>query len=143
MGFEEDSNFIKNLKRFLASNQVSDWILATILVIAFLLESGIIYVLAKNPPFMGSIPGDRNPLIVQPNPSLGSQVVTETFVVLLVIFLGSLGLYLIKTATSYVDERDKGVLVQFIGIFLFTGNLLLLWLILNLKTTNQFPNFSF
>jgi len=140
---EDSSTFLDNLRNIFSSYRLNNWVLASILVIAILLESGIIYILTQNPSLMGSIPGLRDPLIVQPDPSLGSQVIMEMVLIFFVIFLGSLGLYLMKSAVEkYVDQTERGVLVLVFGIFLFMGSLIFLWLIYNYKFSAEFPDFS-
>jgi hypothetical protein len=135
--------FIENLRRILNPSQISNWALGAILLITLSIEAGFIYVLTENPELFGKHPGTRNNMMIEYSPSLSSQVVIEMIIIFSVISLGVLGFYLIQMATRYsVDDPNRGLLILAIGIFLFVGNVIFLFLLFNYKLTTKFPDFT-
>ncbi len=100
-------------ERLFYQTQSSSLIIILVIATAIVIQSGLIFVLSEPTPLLG-----RNFQLIVPDPSLNNQVVTETFLVAIIVGVGTLGLWLIKRATVYVDDADRAAFTQTMGIIL-------------------------
>lgn len=140
---EYDNSFMSQLRSSLNISTISDWLLVFLIGGSILILSGLIYIFTETPEFIGRDSRGSQVVYNSVNISgLGRMFVIEMLIVSGTIIIGVIGLYLIRYATSYVDEREKGVQVLVIGIIMFIGALFLLYLVYNFKITSQFPNLT-
>jgi glucan phosphoethanolaminetransferase (alkaline phosphatase superfamily) len=146
----KDSGIISNIKNNLDLVTISDWVMLALVAFSIFILSGLIFIFTEAPEFLGrdirgtqfifNLPATNEG---QANPAgLSRMYVSELLIVAGVIALGVVGLYLIRNATRFVDEREKGVQILAIGVILFLMALFLLFLLFNFKQTSQFPNIS-
>lgn len=146
----KDSGLITNIKNNLDLVKLSDWVMIILVASSILLLSGLIFVFTETPDFIGrNIFGTQFifNLPVQDkgkaNPNGQTHMyVFELLVVAGIISMGVIGLYLIRNATRFIDESEKGVQVLAVGVLMILIALVLLFFLYNFKQTSQFPNIS-
>ena len=148
--FDENSSFIANIKRNLNVVTINEYMMLVLAGLAIFLLSGLIFVLAKTPDIYVSNSGITRFIYIQFPPSgqtynsqgLSYEYVLEMFVVAGTIALGSIGLYLMKNATAYIDDQRKALQILIIGTLVFLFAVLLLFFIYLYKITGNFPSFA-
>ena len=151
---EDDTSFIANIRRNLNVVTINEYFMLTLVAVAILLMSGIVFVLAKAPQLYASdiygtriifyqiVPSNQAQNGVKYNPNgLTHQYVVEMLVVASVIAIGVYGLYLMKNATSYIDDQRKALAVLMIGTTVFSFAAATLFFIYIYKMTGNFPSF--
>lgn len=146
---EESSSFLTNIRRNLNVVTINEYMQFVLAGFAILLLSGLIYVLSNTPQFfMSSGGGLEVVLYAVPNQgqtfNLGSiqdQLGMEMFIVAGLITIGVIGLYMMKSATSYVDSQAKAFEILLIGCFLFILAIMLLFFVYVYKFTGNIPSF--
>jgi hypothetical protein len=124
-------------ERVFYQSQNSPIIVISIIVFAIIIESGFLLILSEPTPLFSGEFG-----IVLTDPRLNDQVIMETILVSLFVGFGTIGLWMIKRAPVYVDDRDRAVFTQFSGIAMFIICFLLLYLLMVLKVFGNFNNLN-
>ena len=147
---EESSSFLSNIRRNLNVVTINEYVMVILTGFSIFLLSGLVYVLAETPDIVHS--DSRGTQLVYNFPpqaqgqkmniaGLGTQYVLEMFIVAGIIGMGVIGLYLIKNATSYIDDQRKALQVLIIGTLLFLLAAMLLFFLYMYKMTGNFPSF--
>lgn len=122
---DSEKNLSKNLSfkerlvlfqmKFLNLNNLSKWLLAFLIIFTIFIEAGFLYTatepidLSKDQRIIeiGANPGTD--VKMTPERMAQSQVFLEPFIVTALIAMGVFGLFLMKRAPSFVDDKDKAV----------------------------------
>ena len=149
---EDDTSFIANIRRNLNVVTINEYFMLVLVAVAILLLSGVIFVLAKAPQLYASDIYGTRIIFYQLVPQgasyqfnqagLQHQYVVEMLVVASVIAIGVYGLYLMKNATSYIDDQRKALQVLMIGTTVFSLAAATLFFIYLYKMTGNFPSFA-
>ena len=108
-----------------------------IYIILFLLQMGIIYLILRNPPIMGA-DNDGNPIFIWPE-NLHEAFIIESIVASILMFLFSLGFFLIYNASNYVYNKRMADWILLIGILVIILVFSLLQYILYVKVPKPPP----
>lgn len=147
----EESSFVNSLRKNIELLNIQDWVLISLVGLSILLLSGLIFVFTEVPEFIGSPDQFRSSQVVFNLPAekgqanstgLSRMYISEMLIVAAIITMGVIGLFLVRYATRYVDEKEKGVQVLAIGVLLFLMAVFLLFVLYNFKITSQFPNIT-
>ena len=149
---EEDNSFLANIRRNLNVVTINEYVMLLLVAISILLLSGLIFVLANQPQILVSNNYGSTIIFFQTVPSgsgvafnssgLGNQYVIEMLIVAAVLGAGVIGLYLMKNATSYIDDQNKALVILIIGTSIFVVAALTLFFIYLYKETGNFPSFA-
>ena len=149
---EEDNSFLANIRRNLNVVTINTYVMFLLVDIAIILLSGLIFVLANTPQLLVSTKFGTTIIFYLTVPSgsgvafnaggLGNQYVVEMLVVAAVLAIGVFGLYLMKNATSYIDDQNKALTMLIIGTSIFVIAALTLFFIYLYKETGNFPSFA-
>ncbi|OLS21253.1 MAG: hypothetical protein HeimC3_36740 [Candidatus Heimdallarchaeota archaeon LC_3] len=124
-------------ERLFYQTQSSSLIIILVIGIAIVIQSGLIFVLSESTPLLG-----RNFQLIVPDRLLNNQVVAETFLVAIIVGVGTLGLWLIKRAPVYVDDADRAAFTQTMGIILIISGIVILYLVMVFKMFGNFDNLN-
>lgn len=146
---EESSSFLANIRRNLNVVTINEYMQFVLAGLAILLLSGLIYVLANTPQFVLSGRGGVE-VVLYAVPSSGQsfnlgamqdQLGLEMFIVAGLITMGAAGLYMMKSATSYVDSQTKAFEILITGSTLFILAVMALFFVYVYKATGNIPSF--
>jgi len=87
-----------------------------IYVALFLLQTGIIYLVYREPPALGGNPNTGDPMFLYP--SIHDSFVIEGIVASIFLFLCSIGFVLLYQASKYVYNKSIAIRMLIIGIIL-------------------------
>jgi len=92
--------------------------IATIMVYIalFLLQTGIVYLIIRNPPALGTNPQTGDPMFLYPG--INESFIIEGIVASIFIFLCSLGFIFLYQASQYVYNKSIAIRYLVVGIFL-------------------------
>ncbi len=82
----------------------------------FLLQTGIVYLIVRNPPAMGSNPTTGAPMFLYPD--INESFIIEGIVASIFIFLCSLGFIFLYQASQYVYNKNIAIRYVTVGILL-------------------------
>jgi hypothetical protein len=82
----------------------------------FLLQTGVVYLIIRNPPAMGSNPSTGEPMFLYPD--INESFIIEGIVASIFIFLCSLGFIFLYQASQYVYEKSIAIRYLVVGILL-------------------------
>ena len=85
-------------------------------VILFLLQTGIVYLVFRNTPALGTNPQDNTPLFLYPN--INESFIIEGMVASIFIFLCSIGFILLYQASKFVYNKNIAIRYLVLGIIL-------------------------
>jgi hypothetical protein len=85
-------------------------------IILFLLQTGIVYLIFREPPALGSDPQSGEPLFLYPD--LNESFVIEGIVASIFIFLCSIGFIFLYQASKYVYNKSVAIRYLVVGIIL-------------------------
>ena len=124
-------------ERLFYQTQSSSVIIILVIITAIAIQSGLIFILSEPTPLLG-----RNFQLIVPDRSLNNQVITETFIVAIIVGIGTLGLWLIKRAPVYVDDADRAAFTQTTGIILIIFSIVVIYLLMVYKMFGGFNNLN-
>jgi len=82
----------------------------------FLLQTGIVYLIIRNPPALGTNPQTGDPMFLYPG--INDSFIIEGIVASIFIFLCSLGFIFLYQASQYVYNKSIAIRYLVVGIFL-------------------------
>jgi hypothetical protein len=82
----------------------------------FLLQTGIVYLIIRNPPALGTNPTTGDPMFLYPG--INDSFIIEGIVASIFIFLCSLGFIFLYQASQYVYNKSIAIRYLVVGIFL-------------------------
>jgi hypothetical protein len=85
-------------------------------IILFLLQTGIVYLIFRETPALGSNPNTGEPLFLYPD--LNESFIIEGIVASIFIFLCSIGFILLYQASKYVYNKNVAIRYLVVGILL-------------------------
>ncbi len=85
-------------------------------IVLFLLQTGIVYLIIRNPPAMGADPQTGAPMFLYPD--INESFIIEGIVASIFIFLCSLGFIFLYQASQYVYEKSIAIRYLVVGILL-------------------------
>lgn len=85
-------------------------------IVLFLLQTGIVYLIIRNPPALGSDPSTGEPMFLYPN--INESFIIEGIVASIFIFLCSLGFIFLYQASQYVYNKNTAIRYLIVGIIL-------------------------
>jgi len=85
-------------------------------VILFLLQTGIVYLIFRETPALGTDPNTETPLFLYPN--INESFIIEGIVASIFIFLCSIGFILLYQASKFVYNRNIAIRYLVLGIIL-------------------------
>ena len=85
-------------------------------VILFLLQTGIVYLVFRGTPALGTNPDTGAPLFLYPN--INESFIIESIVASIFIFLCSIGFILLYQASKHVYNKDVAIRYLVLGIIL-------------------------
>lgn len=149
---EESTSFIANIRRNLNVVTINEYMELFLAGLAVFLLSGLVYVLAQTPDIVisnkyGTILIFNTPLNPQSTAKfnmggISHEFVLEMIIVAILIAGGSIGLYMIKNATSYIDDQRTALQILLIGSIIFLISAALLFFVYMYKISGNFPYFA-
>ncbi|MFW9951678.1 MAG: hypothetical protein ACFFKA_16300 [Candidatus Thorarchaeota archaeon] len=85
-------------------------------VILFLLQTGVVYLIYRNPPALGADPQSGDPLFLYPD--INESFIIEGIVASIFIFLCSAGFIMLYQASKYVYNKAIAIRILVVGIIL-------------------------
>jgi hypothetical protein len=85
-------------------------------IILFLLQTGIVYLIFRETPALGSDPSTNEPIFLYPD--LNESFIIEAIVASIFIFLCSIGFIMLYQASKYVYNKNVAIRYLVIGIIL-------------------------
>ncbi len=85
-------------------------------IVLFLLQTGIVYLIVREPPALGSNPQTGDPMFLYPD--INESFIIEGIVASIFIFLCSLGFILLYQASKYVYNKNIAIRYLILGILL-------------------------
>jgi len=107
-------------------------------IILFLLQTGIVYLVFRDVPALGSNPQDGSPLFLYPE--INESFIIEGVVASIFIFMCSIGFILLYQASKFV--YNKGVAVRYlaVGILLILASFITLQAMVTIKLGQKLFN---
>ena len=103
-----------------------------ILIVLFVLQTGIVYLLVREPPALGSTGGnDPTPIFIYLD--IGESFIIEGIVASVLIIFCSMGFVLLYQASKYVYNKRMAVSILTIGVLMIIITFILLQYILSVK----------
>ncbi|MFX1287624.1 MAG: hypothetical protein ACFFFY_03560 [Promethearchaeota archaeon] len=87
-----------------------------IYIVLFLLQTGIVYLIFRDTPALGSDPQSNQPLFLYPD--INESFIIEGIVASIFIFLCSIGFILLYQASKYVYNKNIAIRYLVVGIIL-------------------------
>jgi len=108
-----------------------------IYILLFILQTGIVYLIYKEPPALGAKPnGDAIFLY----PSIHDQFIIEGIVASILIFLASMGYLLLYQASKYLYNRQMALRILVMGILMIFITFVALQYMIAVKAGNINPS---
>jgi len=85
-------------------------------IVLFLLQTGIVYLIIRQPPAMGTNPQTGDPMFLYPD--INESFIIEGIVASIFIFLCSLGFIFLYQASQYVYNKNIAIRYLIVGILL-------------------------
>ena len=85
-------------------------------VILFLLQTGVVYLIYRDPPALGTNPSTGDPLFLYPD--INESFIIEGIVASIFIFLCSTGFIMLYQASKYVYNKAIAIRILVVGIIL-------------------------
>ncbi len=85
-------------------------------VVLFLLQTGIVYLIYRDPPALGADPSTGDPLFLYPD--INESFIIEGIVASIFIFLCSAGFIMLYQASKYVYNKAIAIRILVVGIVL-------------------------
>ena len=130
--------------------------LISIIAFALLIQSGLIFVIIENPPFLGvnyqliytqtralnNLYGGENVSEAMKLGNLDHQYWIETIVVIIPLIIGMVGFYLIKKAPSYYEDRNRSNNYMILGLILTITGIFLILTVYGYKLNEELGNYD-
>jgi len=100
-------------------------------IILFLLQTGIVYLIFRGVPAMGSSPKDGSPLFLYPD--INESFIIEGVVASIFIFMCSIGFILLYQASKFVYNKSVAVRYLAVGILLILASFITLQAMITIK----------
>ena len=112
-------------------------VVIAIYIILFLLQTGIVYIIYREPVAVGANT-DGDPMLLYPD--IHEAFIIESIVASIFIFLCSIGFVLLYQASKYVYNKKTAVKILFIGIILIIIAFVALQAIITIKLGEKLFN---
>ena len=107
-------------------------------IILFLLQTGIVYLVFREVPALGSNPQDGSPLFLYPD--INESFIIEGVVASIFIFMCSIGFILLFQASKFVYNKSVAVRYLAVGILLIIASILTLQGMITIKLGEKLFN---
>ena len=104
-----------------------------IYIILFILQTGIVYLIYKEPPAMGA---KANGEAIFLYPSIHDSFIIEGIVASILIFIASIGYLLLYQASKYLYNRKMALRIMVFGIIMILATFVALQYMIGVKTGN-------
>ena len=102
-----------------------------IYIILFVLQTGVIYLMIRNPPALGSDPNTNNPIFLYPD--LYESFIIEGIVASMLMFFCSIGFVFIFQASKHVYNKSLALRILAIGIVMVIVTFIILQYMIGVK----------
>ena len=107
-------------------------------IILFLLQTGIVYLVFREVPALGSNPSDGSPLFLYPD--INESFIIEAVVASIFIFMCSIGFVLLYQASKFVYNKSVAIRYLAVGILLIIASILTLQAMITIKLGEKLFN---
>ena len=107
-------------------------------VILFLLQTGIVYLVFREVPALGSNPSDGSPMFLYPD--INESFIIEGVVASIFIFMCSIGFILLYQASKFVYNKSVAVRYLAVGIILILASFITLQAMITIKLGQKLFN---
>jgi len=107
-------------------------------IILFLLQTGIVYLVFRETPALGTNPSTGAPLFLYPD--INESFIIEAIVASIFIFLCSSGFILLYQASKYVYNKNIAIRYLFVGIILILASFITLQAMITIKLGSKLFN---
>ena len=107
-------------------------------IILFLLQTGIVYLVFREVPAMGSNPSDGSPMFLYPD--INESFIIEGLVASIFIFMCSIGFVLLYQASKFVYNKSVAVRYLAVGILLILASIITLQAMITIKLGEKLFN---
>ncbi len=108
----------------------------TVFIILFLLQTGIFYLILREPPALGA-DSNNKPVFIWPE-NVNEAFIIESIVASILIFLVSIGFFLLYQSSKYVYDKRMANMIMIIATFMIFIGFFILQLMLRAKTPKPF-----
>ncbi|MBD3197092.1 MAG: hypothetical protein GF317_18705 [Candidatus Lokiarchaeota archaeon] len=105
--------------------------LLVIFIILFVLQTGVIYIVYRNPPALGAN-NQGDPIFLYPR--IHDQFIIEGIIASIIIFISSVGYLFLYQASKYIYDRSTALKYLAVGILFIIGSFAVLQFMLAVKT---------
>ena len=98
----------------------------------FILQTGVVYFIVRDPPALGADPQSGNPIFLYPD--ISESFIIEGIVASILIFFSSTGFVLLYQASKYVYNKSLAIRILAIGILMIIIMFILLQYMIGVKT---------
>jgi len=107
-------------------------------IILLLLQTGIVYIVFREVPAMGSNPSDGSPMFLYPD--INESFIIEGVVASIFIFMCSIGFILLYQASKFVYNKSVAVRYLAVGILLILASFITLQAMITIKLGQKLFN---
>jgi len=107
-------------------------------IILFLLQTGIVYLVFREVPALGSSPQDGSPMFLYPD--INESFIIEGVVASIFIFMCSIGFILLYQASKFVYNKSVAVRYLAVGILLILASFITLQAMITIKLGQKLFN---
>jgi len=107
-------------------------------IILFLLQTGIVYLVFREVPALGTNPSDGTPMFLYPD--LNESFIIEGIVASIFIFMCSIGFILLYQASKFVYNKSVAVRYLAVGILLILASFITLQAMITIKLGQKLFN---
>ena len=109
---------------------------AIVYILLFILQTGVVYFIVREPPALGAEPQTGKPIFIYPD--ISESFIIEGIVASILIFLSSTGFLLLYQASKYVYNKSLAIRILAIGILMIIVMFILLQYMIAVKTGRVF-----
>ena len=107
-------------------------------IILFLLQTGVVYIVFRGVPAMGTNPSDGTPMFLYPD--INESFIIEGVVASIFIFMCSIGFILLYQASKFVYNKSVAVRYLAVGILLIFASFITLQAMITIKLGQKLFN---
>ena len=107
-------------------------------IILFLLQTGIVYIVFREVPALGTNPSDGTPMFLYPD--INESFIIEGIVASIFIFMCSIGFILLYQASKFVYNKSVAVRYLAVGILLIFASFITLQAMITIKLGQKLFN---
>ncbi len=107
-------------------------------IILFLLQTGIVYIVFREVPALGTNPSDGTPMFLYPD--INESFIIEGIVASIFIFMCSIGFILLYQASKFVYNKSVAVRYLAVGILLILASFITLQAMITIKLGQKLFN---